>query len=142
VRIRLALFEDAPIATFARLTDAQRRAITGRLEAQFIAMGAGRMAPTRAASYVPPKHKTGDAASRNRAADNRAGLERFVAGQIALAAGKTPDAARGFLDAWAARLNADLGRLGGRDTPERLVGLTAFELADARERLSKAARSC
>ena len=122
MRIRLAVFEDALIATLARLTDAQRRAITGRLEARFTALGAGRMAPTPAASYVPPKPKMRDAASRSRAAKNRAGLERFVAGQIALAAGKTPEAARAFLDAWAASLNADLNRLGACATPDRLVG--------------------
>jgi hypothetical protein len=142
VRIRLALIEDAPIATLARLTDAERRAIAGRLEARFIAMGVGRMAPTRAASYTPPKPETPDAASRNRAAENRAGLERFVAGQIALAAGKTPEAAHAFLDAWAASLNADLHRLGACDTPDRLAGLTAFELAEARDRLSNAVGSC
>jgi hypothetical protein len=142
VRIRLALFEDAPIATLARLNDSQRRAIAGRLEARFIAVGAGRMAPTPATSYIPPKRKLRDAASRNRAAENRAGLERFVAGQIALAAGKTPEAAHAFLDAWAASLNADLNRLGACDTPDRLARLTAFELAEARDRLSNAVGSC
>ena len=142
MRIRLAHSEDAPIATLARLTDAQRRAIVERLKPRFTAMGAGRMAPSPTARYAPPKPAKPLAASPEPAAKNRAGLERFVAGQIALAATKTPDAARGFLDAWAARLNADLGRLGGCDIPDRLVGLTAFELADARERLSKAARSC
>jgi hypothetical protein len=141
VRIRLAPTEDVSIALLARLPDTQRRAITGRLEARLTAMGLGGMAPTPAA-HVPPKPAKPPAISSSRAAQNRAGLERFVAGQIALAAVKTPEAAHAFLDAWAARLNADLERLGACDTPDRLVGLTAFDLAQARDRLSTAARSC
>ena len=62
-------------------------------------------------------------------------LDAFVAGHLRIAAGKSPAAARDHLLAWATHLNHYLTLIGGNDVPDHLVGLTAFDIANARDRL-------
>lgn len=71
-------------------------------------------------------------------------LQLFVQGHLelagALAATDGPRSAAARLDAWAGRLNSELCALGA-DAPAspHLHGLSAFDLAEARDRLSAAA---
>lgn len=66
-------------------------------------------------------------------------LNAFVDGHIAIAARKTPAEADAHLMGWAGWLDAQAAKLGCADTPAHLVGLTAFDIADARDRLAAAA---
>jgi hypothetical protein len=52
---------------------------------------------------------------------------------------KGPNAAREYIMAQATFLNDQMALLGGRNTPHQLRGLTAFDLANARDELVAAA---
>lgn len=73
-------------------------------------------------------------------ADNVAKLATFVEGHLKIAARKSPIEGDAHLLRWATHLNDEMARLGCADTPRHLVGLTAFDLANARDQLMAATR--
>lgn len=60
-------------------------------------------------------------------------LDGFVAGHIAIAAKKSPAAARRHRDAWADQLHDWMLVLGTPKAPPHMEGLMAFDLANARD---------
>lgn len=70
---------------------------------------------------------------------NTAKIQSFVAGHIAIASGKSPLEAEAHLFGWAAWLNGQMALLDRAKTPAHLVGVTAFDLANARDELLAAA---
>lgn len=70
---------------------------------------------------------------------NLAGLSRFVRGHIELAQRKLEADAIAHLLAWGDYLNAQLSKLEAKgECPGHLVGLNAFDIANARDTLSTA----
>lgn len=88
-----------------------------------------------ARQYTPPRDPCLTPADPAAKAKNLAAIRNFVAGHLKIADGKPAAEARAHLLAWATRLQDDLARLECPQRPAHLVGLTAFDLAAARDAL-------
>lgn len=123
----------------ALLTRADRDRVAARVSASLGRFG-GTLAPAKAPPYAPPAPCEPTVIDAVLAKRNRDGLQNFVLGHLRIACGKPATEAEAHLTRWADYLNRQMPRLGCSTTPRELVGLTAGDIAWARETLMSAIR--